>query len=107
MYFRGINQTTVLLTPTPTAVLPQGGRVMCPYQGTHQVDTNIYYGLVALASLGQALGEGNNHVTNNSKLLPVHAICTPTLHHIIYFDSLGLWRMHTLLTTLYSIFHCL
>ena len=44
-----INQTIAVLTPTPTAVLPQGGGVMCPYQGTHQVGTNIYYGLVALA----------------------------------------------------------
>ena len=69
-----INQTIAVLTPTPTAVLPQGGGVMCPYQGTHQVGTNIYYGLVALASLGQALGEDNNRVTNNSKLLHVHAI---------------------------------
>lgn len=59
---RRINQTIALLTPTPTAVFPQGGGVMCPYQGTHQVGTNIYYGLVAWASLGQALGKGKNRV---------------------------------------------
>ena len=62
VYFRRMNQTTTLLTPTLTAFFPQGVEVICPCQGTHQAGTNIYYDLAALTSLDQALGEGNNRV---------------------------------------------
>ena len=58
-----MNQTKELLTPTPTAVLPLGGGVMCPCQGTHQGGISICYDLVKLASQGQAL-IGESQVKN-------------------------------------------